>query len=140
MRVTLLEKTACSERVCVLTHADTGPHLLCIWYRLLVPGETDTIRSLREKWDVHHQAALGTMIVGDMNVHHARWLRFSSRNSVEGEMFTGEQLQRLLVDGSEQPLSAVLGGLTRSLRRWRGAQLFDDDISMLALEFQPEAQ
>ena len=26
------------------------------------------------------------MILGDMNVHHARWLRLSLRNSVEGEM------------------------------------------------------
>jgi hypothetical protein len=29
---------------------------------------------------------LGTMIVGDLNLHHERWLRFSTGNSAEGEM------------------------------------------------------
>ena len=28
---------------------------------------------------------MGTIIVGDTNTHHRRWLRYSARNSAEGE-------------------------------------------------------
>ena len=35
--------------------------------------------------NILNQEALGSALVGDLNVHHSRWLRYSSRNSVEGE-------------------------------------------------------
>ena len=31
-----------------------------------------------------HEDAIGTVIVGDMNVHNIRWLRYSTHNSAEG--------------------------------------------------------
>jgi hypothetical protein len=85
-RVTLIEKSADSERVWLIIHADVGPYLVGVWYRPPEPGEIETIKSLESEWEVHNQAALGTILVGDMNVHHTRWLRFSSGNSAEGEI------------------------------------------------------
>ena len=40
---------------------------------------------MEEEWKINSSSALGTIIIGDMNVHHLRWLRHSSRNSVEGD-------------------------------------------------------
>ena len=37
------------------------------------------------EWEKYKQMAIGTIIVGELNVHHQRWLRYSSRNSAEGE-------------------------------------------------------
>ena len=49
------------------------------------PGEVQTISTLVAEWREHCSSALGTVIVGDINVHHIRWLRYSIRNSTEGE-------------------------------------------------------
>ena len=87
-RVTLIEQSADSERVWLIIHTDVGPYLVGVWYRPPEPGETNTIKSLETEWELHNQAALGTILVRDMNVHHRRWLRFSSENSAEGEMGT----------------------------------------------------
>ena len=84
-RVTLLSKSATSERVWLVLHADVGPFLIGVWYRPPEPGETGTIKSLEDEWGMHSKESLGTILVGDMNVHHRSWLRHSSRNSVEGE-------------------------------------------------------
>jgi len=84
-QITLVEKSASSERVWLIVHADTGPYLIGVWYRPPQPGETESIDSFEKEWEVHSQEALGTILVGDLNIHHLRWLRFSSRNSVEGE-------------------------------------------------------
>ena len=36
--------------------------------------------SLEAEWGVHSKAALGTVVVGEMDVHHIQWLRFSSKH------------------------------------------------------------
>ena len=46
----------------------------------------DSIKAFEEEWQRLSTDALGTIVVGDLNVHHIRWLRFSSRNSAEGEL------------------------------------------------------
>ena len=43
-----------------------------------------SINTLRAEWLRHVEGALGTLIIGDLNVHHKGWLRYSSRNSAEG--------------------------------------------------------
>jgi hypothetical protein len=83
--VTLVEKAVSSERLWLVIHADTGPYLLCVWYRPPQAGETETITSLEAEWVCHNVGVLGTIIVGDLNVHHIKWLGHSSRNSIEGE-------------------------------------------------------
>jgi sigma-B regulation protein RsbU (phosphoserine phosphatase) len=59
----------------------------------------------------------------------------SECRSEAGEVYSTTQLQNHLRKGSRQALPEVLGGLTRSLRQWRGSEPFEDDISLLALEF-----
>ena len=83
--VTLLEKSIAAERMWLVVHTDQGPYLLCSWYRPPEPGEVQTISTLEEEWLKHSSAALETIIVGDLNLHHLGWLRYSSRNSIEGE-------------------------------------------------------
>jgi len=85
-RIVLLEKSVSSERVWRMLHADTGPYLIGVWYRPPNPGEHDSIRSFEEEWQRLSLDVLGTICIGDLNVHHIRWLRHSTRNSSEGEL------------------------------------------------------
>ena len=83
--MTLLHKSPDHERVWILFHSNLGPLLLCSWYRPPVPGEIDSIHTLRKEWDELNHGAIGTILVGDLNVHHKKWLRWSARNSAGGE-------------------------------------------------------
>ena len=53
------------------------------WYR---PGasECDSYQALDEELHKHASDATGVVLTGDLNIHHARWLRYSNGNSVEG--------------------------------------------------------
>lgn len=88
-QIALLERSSSAERMWLLAHTDTGPYAVALWYRPPDTGEVDTIKSLRTEWEMHKNDALGFLMVGDLNVHHARWLRFSSRNSEEGVQLKG---------------------------------------------------
>ena len=55
-----------------------------IWYRPPAIGEIESIRSLLAEWLQLQDSVIGTIVVGDLNVHHVRWLRFSTGISVEG--------------------------------------------------------
>ena len=48
-------------------------------------GEVDSTRSLKEELQTHAAKAVGSVVLGDLNVHHRRWLKFSNRNSWEGD-------------------------------------------------------
>jgi phosphoserine phosphatase RsbU/P len=50
-------------------------------------------------------------------------------------MFGSEQLLQFVNDTRELPLNNVLTQLKESLIAWRGSNEFEDDISLLALEF-----
>ena len=65
-------------------HADVGPILLCIWYRPPNRGEVSSISAFAGEWLHLRDAFVGTLIVGDLNVHHTHWLKFSNSVSVEG--------------------------------------------------------
>ena len=80
----LLYTSLVAERVWILIHSDFGPYLLCCWYRLPSSGEIESIQSLRTEYLEYHNLAMGTFIIGDVNVHQLDWLRFSSHNSREG--------------------------------------------------------
>ena len=83
-RMAMIEKSTSAERLWMLMHTDLGPFLLGLWYRPPVPGETATIDSLWEEWGRHSPHALGTIMLGDLNIHHKKWLRHSSENTPEG--------------------------------------------------------
>ena len=85
-RIAMVEKSTSSERVWLVLHADTGPYLIGAWYRPPSPGEIDSINAFKEEWQRLSFHVLGSILVGDLNVHHIRWLRHSTRNSAEGEL------------------------------------------------------
>jgi hypothetical protein len=64
-----------------------------------VQGEITSIITLREEWEELSEDVVGTIIVGDLNIHHKKWLRRSSRNSAEGE-----ELHRFCLDAGMQQL------------------------------------
>ena len=82
--VVLVETSDNHERFWVIVHTDHGPLLLALWYRPPCAGEVASITTLEEEWKRHRDSCLGTIIVGDMNVHHVAWLRHSTHTSVEG--------------------------------------------------------
>jgi hypothetical protein len=84
--VTLIEKSGDAERLWATIHSDLGPYLLCVWYRPPIPGETRTIESFRDELYKHRPDVIGTIVIGDINIHHKRWLRRSSGNTAEGEL------------------------------------------------------
>ena len=58
--------------------------LLCVWYRPPCPGELNSIKTFATEWIKHRDNCIGTVLVGDLNLHHTHWLRFSTSVSVEG--------------------------------------------------------
>ena len=83
-QVAVSERSASSERVWHTIHSDIGPLLLGVWYRPPEPGEVASIRECEDEWRRLSTNAVATILAGDVNVHHVRWLRHSSHNSVEG--------------------------------------------------------
>ena len=63
--------------------------LLCIWYRLPCVGEIWSIVAFEAEWERLSVGFLGTLVVGDINVHHTQWLKFSHSVSVEGSRLFG---------------------------------------------------
>jgi sigma-B regulation protein RsbU (phosphoserine phosphatase) len=51
------------------------------------------------------------------------------------EQFSIDHLMTVLREGRHASLKASLDTLERSLFAWRGAKEFDDDLTMLAIEF-----
>jgi sigma-B regulation protein RsbU (phosphoserine phosphatase) len=52
-----------------------------------------------------------------------------------GEQFGEERLMSYLSASEAEPLSSVLSGLELAMEQWRGIGSFDDDVSLLALEY-----
>ena len=83
-RVTLLENSKVAERSRVIIHSDPGPYVVGCWYHPPAPGQVDTTRSFK-KGQLHAANAVGCVVLGDLNVHHRKWLKLSNRNSLEGQ-------------------------------------------------------
>ena len=84
--VVLLETSETAERVWLTLHTNCGPYLLCSWYRPPGRGKLEAVNSFRAEYDKLSKDALGTLVVGDLNVHNRRWLRFSTHDSTEGAL------------------------------------------------------
>lgn len=74
------------ERMFSGVHTDVGLLGLCVWYRP-PKSEFDELPALDEELLQIMGTTVGVVIVGDMNIHHAKWLRFSNGNSAAGELF-----------------------------------------------------
>ena len=77
-------KSSTAERLWFLIHCDIGPLLLGVWYRPPCPGDISAICTLDAELSLLQEKAIGTILVGDVNCHHARWLYFSAGVSTEG--------------------------------------------------------
>ena len=84
--VTLISISGESERLWLQMHTNNGPYLLCAWYRPPVQGEVDSITSFDAELDQLRGNVLGTLLVGDLNLHLKRWLVHSANNTKEGEL------------------------------------------------------
>ena len=83
--ITLLENSQVAERSWVIIHSDHGPCVIGCWYRPPAPGEVDSIRSFKEEVQSHATNAVGCVLLDDLNIHHLKWLKYSIRNSLEGQ-------------------------------------------------------
>ena len=83
-RFSELEVSATHERIWILIHTDEGPLLLGCWYR--PPREPlDGIARFQEELKRLRAQAVGTIVIGDLNVHSRRWLTHSAGESAEGK-------------------------------------------------------
>ena len=84
-RVTLLENSQVAERSWVIIHSDHGPYVIGCWYRPPAPGEVDSIRSFKEEAQSHATSAVGCVLLGALNIHLRKWLKYSNRNCLKGQ-------------------------------------------------------
>ena len=73
------------ERSWHIVHCDGGPVLLCLWYRWPCPNEISSIERFDEELRRYSRDTVGTIVMGDMNVHNIEWLEHSSSNSREAK-------------------------------------------------------
>ena len=83
-RVVLVEESETEARVWLVLHSDRGPFLFGAWYRAPDPGSTAGVDTFREELQRHREETLGTLVVGDFNVHQRKWLVHSAGNTPEG--------------------------------------------------------
>ena len=83
-QVVLLEHSVDCERSWHTLLTDIGPVLCGVWYRPPHVGEVTSITSCEHEWTRFVDDHVASVLIGDMNVHHRHWLRFSSSTSVEG--------------------------------------------------------
>ena len=81
--VAFLEHSTDFERSWHIIHSDIGPVLFGAWYRPPIDGEVASIHACSDEWQQLSVNFVATIFTGDMNAHHARWLRHSNRASVE---------------------------------------------------------
>ena len=83
--IVLLKKSDHSERMWHLVQRDTGDIAFCNWY-FSPSGEVAEIESLKTEVEDVSRLADSCMIFGDLNIHHASWLRFSNGESPKGRL------------------------------------------------------
>jgi len=98
---------------------ETGTTAIANWYR---PASSDTahINSLQEDLAELGEETSGYFFMGDVNIHHRRWLRYSIANTMEGsvlkEICDEYALQQLVKEPArgEYLLDAALTDLPES--------------------------
>ena len=113
--------SAVAERSWHVLHTDRGPIAVAVWYRRPCSGEVLSIQSIPAELREFATDTVGTIILGDMNVHEASWLRHSDGTSVEGRELHGiccelglQQLVREPTRGS-YTLDLILSDLGSSI-------------------------
>ena len=83
--VALLMKSETAERVWILIHWNCGALLVGCWHRPPAYGEVASIQSFAVEWERLSNAAIATLIIGDVDVHPVRWLHYSATIHPEGK-------------------------------------------------------
>ena len=83
-RVVHIGNSDLDERSWHIIHSNSGPILLCVWYRRPDQGEIASIRRFEMEYEQFSEQAVAFVAVGDFNVHNKSWLRFSYADSPEG--------------------------------------------------------
>ena len=83
-KVTLQYKSEDAERLWCMLHTDQGPFLLGAWYRPPSP-ETASMETCEREHEELAAQTLGTLLLGDLNVHHVDWLTHSNSTSAGGK-------------------------------------------------------
>lgn len=73
------------KRIWVVIHTDVGLVLFGAWYRPPNQGETTSIQSLVGEFADYGHAKIGTILCGDMSIHHKGWLVHSNNITQEGK-------------------------------------------------------
>ena len=73
-----------SERSWHVFHTDIGPILFGLWYRPPGYGEIQKMIGLETELKAWAPCVIGSVIIGDMNVHHKPWLQHSNGIAPEG--------------------------------------------------------
>ena len=82
--VTFIEESRSAERLWARVETDLGPFLLGLWYR--PPNADDQqFTSLEPELERLSDGYVGTLLLGDFNIHQRRWLRYSSGNTPLGD-------------------------------------------------------
>ena len=109
------------ERAWYIIHADSGPVLLCLWYRPPNSG-LEPVTRFDTELSEYSRHAVSCIVMGDMNVHNVEWLRHSNRTSPEGiELETvccSHGLRQLVTKPTRGPylLDLVLSDLASGIR------------------------
>ena len=87
-RVVHVGDSVSNEQSGHILHIDLGPVLLGLWYRPPSYGEVESITHFDKETESWSSSVIGTIIFGDMNVHHKAWLEHSNGCTPEGrELF-----------------------------------------------------
>ena len=76
---------------------------MAVWYRRPEPGEVASIKSLEPELHKFAPDTVGTIILGDLNVHEPAWLRYSAGSTVEGRELHGFCSERGLQQHVREP-------------------------------------
>ncbi len=86
--IALLEYVGGAERMWCILHTHVGALLLGNWYR--PPDETgESMDTLVDEMRRLRPECVGVILVGDVNIHHKKWLKYSRENSTLGERLWG---------------------------------------------------
>ena len=78
-------KSEKSERIWHYLHLDVGTIAIANWYRS-PSGDDEQIVEFNSEIAELKDEVLGFIVMGDLNIHHRRWLKYSNDNSHQGSL------------------------------------------------------
>ena len=122
-----LKKSLEDERTWCSVHTNIGPVLVGNWYRSQDDDAALSMPRCRAELTELMDDHVGCALLGDINVHYRRWLRFSNGNTWQGKMLYDVCTDLGLVQGVREPT--------------RGEYLLDlvmtDMLDMAAIQVHP---